>query len=128
MAKVTVKPAAEVQGIRFGAKREAVRKAFGPNYREFKKTYFSKNTADDYGSFHVFYDKDDRMVAVEFFEGEVIVRGKTVLPAKLPSVHSAIKNLHEDGGGYVSYDESVGVSVNGDAVESILFGCKGYYG
>ena len=128
MTAITVKPNAEVQGVRFGTKREVVREAFGSNYREFKKSIFSKNTTDDYGSFHLFYDKDDRMVAVEFFEGEVIVRGKTVLPAKLSAVRSVIKNLHEDEGGYVSYDESVGVSVNGDEVESILFGCKNYYG
>lgn len=70
MAKASVKPTVEVRGVKFGTKREMARKVFGSNCREFRKSIFSKNTTDDYGSFHAFYDKGNCMVAVEFFEGE----------------------------------------------------------
>lgn len=50
-----------------------------------------------------------------------------MLPAKLSAVCSVIPELDEDRNGYISRVDSVGISVGGDVVKSILFGCKSYY-
>lgn len=51
----TVIPLARISPIKFGATRDAVRMEAGPEFEEFRKAPSSRNTDDDYGSFHVYY-------------------------------------------------------------------------
>ena len=66
-----INPFKSVGPIEFGATREETRSKLG-EFKEFKKTRFSKNTTDDFGCFHVFYDESDRVVAIEFFRNSKV--------------------------------------------------------
>ena len=57
MKKWIIVPNKKVGDIEFGMKRKTVREVIGEEYKEFKKNIFSKNTTDDYGEFHVYYNK-----------------------------------------------------------------------
>ena len=52
--------------LRFGMSRDDVRAALG-DFKEFKKTKFSKNTTDDFKFCHAFFDAQNKLEAVEFF-------------------------------------------------------------
>ena len=128
MAKWIVSPLLQVGNIELGASREDVRHAIGLPASQFKKTPMSENTTDDYRSFHVYYDQNDRCEAVEIFDGiEVEVAGKAIFPASLKAAQSAIQSLQSDGDGLISREESIGIYAPAGTMESILFGVKGYY-
>jgi len=65
-------PYKKVGNIAFDEKRSLVRTDY-PNFREFKKTPISKNTTDGYPGFHVFYDANNEVEAVEFFRGDSLM-------------------------------------------------------
>lgn len=125
--KFDVKPLECVNQIRFGMSRREVRKLFRNKYNVFKKTIFSRNTTDDFRQFHVYYDKNNKCEAVEIFEfDEMTINGKTVTK-DFKSFKAVIKDLTEDAGSYISKESSVGLTVVEGIVESVLFGCRGYY-
>lgn len=124
----TANPLTSVGPIKLGSTREAVRKAAGPEFEEFRKSPSSENTTDDYGSFHVYYDENDTCVAVEVFpEIEVAVDGEVVFPTTLERAMVAIPSLERDDDGLISTEQSIGVYAPYSEMESILFGVRGYY-
>ena len=56
MRKINVIPLQRIGNVTFGMKRDKVRNIINKPFTEFKKAIFSKNTADDYGYCHVFYN------------------------------------------------------------------------
>jgi len=54
-----------VDAFGFSLDRETVRRKENGEYKEFRKNKFSKNTTDDFGAFHAFYDETDRLEAIE---------------------------------------------------------------
>ena len=54
MSKFVINSLKSVGNIKFGESREEVRKEYG-DFKEFKKSKYSKNTTDDFKSFHVYY-------------------------------------------------------------------------
>lgn len=128
MTRVTAEPLKRVGEIDLGASRSVVREAVNLPYKEFKKTPLSTNTTDDFGTFHVYYDDDDRCEAVELFDDvEVEVDGKLVFPTSSEEARRVIPSLVPDGDGLVSAEESIGIYAPGGKMESILFGARGYY-
>ena len=128
MHQLTANPLTSVGPVKLGATREAVRAAAGPEFEEFRKSPSSENTTDDYGSFHVYYDKSDTCVAVEVFpEIEVLVGGKVVFPTTLDKAIAAIPSLERDDDGLISFEQSIGIYAPYGEMESILFGVRGYY-
>ncbi len=128
MLHLTANPLTSVGPIKFGATREAVREAAGPEFEEFRKSPSSENTTDDYGSFHVYYDENDTCVAVEVFpEIEVAVGGEVVFPTTLEKAAAAIPSLERDDDGLLSAEKSIGIYAPYGEMESILFGVRGYY-
>lgn len=128
MAKWTATPLVGINGVKFGMPRSEVRTVLGGKYKEFKKSKFSKNTTDDFGTCHVFYSPDDKCEAVEVFsECEVLVDGKLLFPLDIPSVKKQVDDLEEDTGSYISKKLSIGIYAPGGTPESILFGEAGYY-
>ena len=131
MEKFVFIPLESIGGIRFSAKREDVRKEFG-KYTEFKKNKFSKNTTDDFGFCHVFYDSDDLCEAVEFFNDVAIIYDESNISN---SSYGDIKNflsekdsaLEIDDDGIVSKNCGISVYAPDKTVESILVFRKGYY-
>lgn len=127
MLKWNVQPLKEVNGVRLGMKREAVRKILG-EAKEFKKSKFSKTTTDDFGCCHVFYDTNDECEAVEIFgEVEVSVNGKVLFPTGIEEVKNVINDLEEEYGSFISKSQSIGIYAPEGKMESILFGNPGYY-
>ena len=132
MDKIEIKPYERVGTIKFGSNRETVRKDNG-NFKEFRKSRFSKNSTDDFSSFHVFYSEDDRVEAVEFFREsnlyfhdiQLFTQSYGDLKTRLNALDS---NNTEDESGIIY--KSLGLSVyspDGKQVESILVFEKGYY-
>ena len=120
-------PLLEVDGVKFGMKRNEVRSIFG-EAKEFKKSQFSKTTTDDFGFCHVFYNQNDECEAIEIFdESEVQINGVAVFPENADTLKSMLKDLEEDESGFISKSQSIGVYAPYDKMESILFGCVGYY-
>lgn len=127
MSKVFAQPLKEVNGIKFGMKREDVRKIIG-EAKEFKKSKFSKNTTDDFGYCHVFYNDDDECEAIEIFNNtEVLIDKTVVFPINISEIKTIIKDLVEDEGSFISKSQSIGIYAPNGNMESILFGNIGYY-
>lgn len=128
MVNWNVEPLKDINGIKFGMSRDEVRKVMSCEVKEFKKSKFSKNTADDFGCCHVFYDNDNKCEAVEIFsEITVTIQGKVIFPTEVSVAKSIITDLEEDNGSYISKSQSIGIYVPYDNMESILFGINGYY-
>ena len=127
MVKVEVQPLVEAAGIKFGMKRDEVRNILG-TAKEFKKSKYSKTTSDDFGFCHVFYNKEDGAEAVEFFEeAEVSINGQLVFPGSVELILDMFSDFVQDSSGYISVVQSIGIYAPDGRMESILFGCKGYY-
>lgn len=125
-------PTVSVGPVRFGMTREMVRAAVGSSFTEFKKTRFSKNTTDDFGFMHVFYDEKNTCEAVELFNDCIVMVDDVCL---MPSDKSDIDDWLKarDASSEISPDGSVskllsmGVAASDGKVESILLGRVGYY-
>ena len=132
MDKIEIEPYEKVGNIKFGSERETVRKDNG-NFKEFRKSCFSKNSTDDFSSFHVFYSEDDRVEAVEFFRESNLYFHDIQLFSQsygdLKTRFNALdSNITEDESGIIY--KTLGFSVyspDGEQVESILVFGKGYY-
>lgn len=128
MDKWVLKPLESVGDIMFGMKREDVHKLFKEKCTPFKKSKFSKNTTDDYGRFHVFYDVDDKVDAVEIFEGiELILNEDVVFPIGISEIERLLPGIEKEGSSYTHIGKSIGIETVSEKVESILAGSKGYY-
>lgn len=127
MKSIIAVPLSKVNDIKFGMKRSEVRNILG-TAKEFKKTNFSKTTTDDFGFCHVYYNTDDECEAIEIFdECEVIINGKVVFPYEIDTLKSMITDIEENDVGFISKKLSIGVYAPDNRMESILFGCVGYY-
>lgn len=126
--KIIVEPLKGIDGILFGIDRGEVRKYFGNNFEEFKKSKFSKNTTDDYGYCHIFYDEDNKFEAIEFFdEVTIIIDDIIVFPNRIEVIKKVSDDFEKDEESYISKEKSIGIYAPNDRMESILLGIKGYY-
>lgn len=114
--------------VKFGMERSEVRTLLGEPVREFKKSKFSKMTTDDYSEYHIFYDKDNKFEAVEFFdEVEIKIDNNIIFPISIDSLTKMNYNFTSDGDGIISVEYSIGVYAPNKNPESILFAKKDYY-
>lgn len=128
MDKWEVKPLESVGKIKFGMARDDVHKVFGEKCTEFKKTKYSRNTTDNYGKFHVFYTPDNKVDAVEIFEGiEVVLDNCVIFPIEKREIEILLQGLIKEGNSFVHTGKSIGIETDGTKAESILIGSKGYY-
>ena len=106
MSKFEICLNTSVNGIPFGSERAAVREALGGKYKEFKKSKFSKNTTDDFGTCHVFYSSDDRFDAIEIFSEAAISVDSNSIPLACPALIAWVKDIDpeaaEDSDGIIS--------------------------
>ena len=123
---ITVVPLEKVGDVSFGMSRDEVRNIFG-DASEFNKSSLSKNTTDDFGFCHVFYN-DDKCEAVELFNtADVVVNGTSIFDSDFETVKGLFPDAEDSGEGFTSKEMSVGVYAPDNQIQSILFGCKGYY-
>jgi len=132
MHKIDFLPYIGIEQIKLDSAREEVRKSLG-EYKDFKKTKFSKNTTDDFSYCHVFYNEQNKVEAVEFFDStEFMFKGKNLFSfsfreLKLFMEHNSI-DFKEDDSGFGS--DSIGLSVyspDKQRIETILIYKRGYY-
>lgn len=127
MEKWIAEPLNGVNGVLFGMSRKDVREALKLPCKEFKKSKFSKNTTDDFGICHVFYDEDNRCQAIEVFDdAEITVNGKCIFPTDVEEVRSVFQ-FEENEGCFINRELSIGIYAPNGQIESILFAVKGYY-
>lgn len=121
-------PCKNINGILFGTNREEVRKKLGAEFTEFKKNKYSKNTTDNYGNFHVFYNVNNQMEAIEFFEdADIFVGDNQIFPAKAKDVKAIFEDTVIDGDELTSVKYSIGGTIEDGMIVSVLVGCKDYY-
>lgn len=86
---------------------------------------------DVYDGFHVFYDEQNRLNAVEVFgDYKIALDRKILFPVTITKAKRLLPDLEYDGYGYTSVAQSVGITVNPDnedRIDGILFGCANYY-
>jgi len=119
-------PLKSVNGIKFGMKREEVRKLLG-EYEEFKKSVLSTNTTDDFGYCHVYYNKNNEVEAIEIFDADVFVNDEKIYPLELEKTKNIIKDLEICEETLLSKSNSIGIYFENKEMKSILFGIEGYY-
>ncbi len=123
-----INPFVGVGIIVFNSKRDFVRKQLG-EYSEFRKSKFSKNTTDNFGTFHVFYSQKNTVDAVEFFPGSnVIYKGHKMFDLDreaLISLYNDDKMVQEeDSINFISY--GVEVVIEEERITSIFVHKAGY--
>jgi len=132
MPKFEIIPYKKAGDITFQLTREAVRKLLG-EFTEFKKTKASKRTTDNFKFCHVYYDKDDKVEAIEFLEeNELLYEGKNLFSM---SYNELLQFVNEKKLDYKEDDQDVIIEDIGIAVyapdkrriEAILVYRKGYY-
>lgn len=117
--------------LEFGMKRELVRDVMG-EFVEFKKSKFSKNTTDDFGDCHVFYDQGDALKAVEFFnDAQLKYEDKNIFDFSFEELIDFLKSIdqslevNEDS--VVSKILGVNVFAPNGGVETVLVFNEEYY-
>lgn len=56
----------------FSMNKKEIRNLLGNEYKEFKKSKYSKTFTDDYKFAHIYYNEDDKFEAIEFFNEQSI--------------------------------------------------------
>lgn len=127
MDKIIVVPLAKVGSLSFGLSRDDVRHIFS-NYSEFRKSPMSVNSTDDLGFCHVYYDKDNKVEAVELLPGcEAEIGGRVVFPGTINNAIAVLGEFEDKDGCIINVEKSVGITAQKNIIESILFGKEGYY-
>lgn len=127
MIKIDAIPLKEINGIKFGVKREEVRQKLG-KYKEFKKWSMSKVTTDDFGYCHVYYNEKQEFEAIEIFDdAQVFINGKLIFPIEFDSANKIIDDFQIESDSLISKSQSIGIFAPDKKMETILFGVKGYY-
>lgn len=129
MEKWIATPMVSVNNVLLGSPREEVRKAMNCEYKEFKKTPSSKNTTDDFGICHIYYDENNLCQAIEIFDDvEVEINGTVIFPGKVDALKSFASDFEEvESGNYISKSCSIGIYAPDGAMEGILLAVKGYF-
>ena len=130
MRRINVTPLEKVGNITFGMGRDEVRNIINEPFTEFKKTKFSRNTTDDYGYCHVFYNSLNQCEAIEFFIDEtveIVVNNDFIISKEFSLLKKYITDMEEDHGVYISKANSMGISLTDGEIETVLFAEKNYY-
>ncbi len=128
MTTLNIVPTKSVNDVKFGSNRASCEIVFGTPKTIFKKSKWAKGSSADYGDFHLYYDADESLEAVELFSGSVhLPNDELLIPADKAVVLKAIPTLVSDEYGLTSNSQSVGASVEDGKVTSILFGRASYY-
>lgn len=128
MAIFFIEPFKRVGHISFGSDRESVRKEMG-EYKEFRKSRFSRNSTDAFGGCHVYYGQDNHVEAVELFRGETpIYKHKNLFmftPDQIVMLFADEKVIRSDSTvSFPSY--GVDLSIADGQIDSVFIHVKDY--
>lgn len=131
MMKWNYIPLKSIGDICFGMSRADVRKKLNLGYKEFKKSELSDNTQDDFINFHIFYNKDNLVEAVEIFKNdiEITFNEEIIFPVTINKIKEVFTSLEkEDDFHYLDKKNSIGIEIDdNECLTSMLFGKDGYY-
>lgn len=130
MSDITIIPYKGITNAKFGEKRDIVRKNLG-SFKEFKKSKFSKNTTDDFGFCHIFYDSENNVEAIEFFDNsDIVFNQKQLFSLDYKALKSFLndESIKEDdcGARFPKYGISV-YAPDLKKIESIMIYAKSYF-
>lgn len=132
-------PYSAVGELKFSMERMNVRRILGLPSKEFKKTTSSKNTTDDYGKLHIYYNSEDELEAIEFFgkNSEVFFQSQNLCELNFKEAAALLSreddNIEFESDGLVSNQLGIALyapehqSNPSTAVETFLFFRKGYF-
>lgn len=126
--KFVITPLVKVGNIGFNETRDIVRNRLG-EYTEFRKTKFSKNTTDNFGSFHVYYSPENTVDAVEFFYGSIVLfKNKDLFNLNTEELVSLFgeNNLEKEENSLVFSSYGVEIVIEENRASSILVHKEGY--
>lgn len=137
--KFSIRPYFGTNDLEFGMKREVIREKLGNEFREFKKSPFSKNTTDAFKYCHVYYDSENLCVAVEFFEpSEINFNDLIIIGSPYDKIRDEFARIDEsidyNDAGFTSFKYGIGIFAPfakkkpKDPVESVIIFKEGYYG
>lgn len=130
--KFTIIPFEGTDILKLGLTREENKKILLASPERFSKA-FDEVDADDFGFCHIFYDKNDKSEAIEFFEPtEIIFNNLSLIKKRYHEVVVAFEKLDEyldfeEGVGFVSKKYDIGIFAPYGIVEAVLVGKKDYY-
>lgn len=127
--------------IKFGMKREEVRKVFSEyEPRAFWRNYYSESATDGYDEIgiNIYYDSADKTIALEFYEpAQVAFNGIEIFNISASEAYKLMASLDKDiaidGDGLTSFKFGIGVyEPNYEEepflpVEAIIIFIEGYY-
>ena len=125
---IKVNPLSNVGAIKFGMGRDEL----PADKKTFKKNEFSENTTDSFKDMHIFYDKNDKVTAVEIYgDKKINVSGIGNLPRDFGKLCNMIQKKDPEAeisdSECISKKFSIGVQAEDGVVKSVLFGSDGYY-
>lgn len=121
--------------IRFGDESEVIEKIMKTKPKKFKKGPFAINETDKYDSFFVYYDKDGKCEAIEFYNN-VKYMDISFFDVKYSDVEAAFRiidsDIKIDEVGFTSNKFGIGVYApnkddNDAEIESVIIFRQGYY-
>ena len=131
MEIIDVIPNKSVGKVEFGCDRNLVRKEYGINFQEIKKSVFSKNTIDVYDNYHFYYSNDNKLDAIEMFGNiQVIVKGVCVFPGKVSEITQEFPKMQRNDCSWIDKANSLAITVSQDdqnVIDSIFFGKENYF-
>lgn len=124
--------------LKLGMTRNDIRKCFDSQGKELKKTPFSETLTDDFGYCHVYYNKEDKCEAIEFFEtATIIFKGQLLIGEPYSNIKKTFKVIDKtikfDETGFTSIKYGFGVYAPfaedepNESVESVILFERGYY-
>lgn len=132
----SILPYEGIGDLKLNTDRSDVRNFFGNKYSEFKKAKTSENTTDDFGFCHAYYDNEDKLEAVEFFNDEnidIIYNDESLFKISYSRLKEILNNskLEIEKCGFIDYHNGIsGYTSSNDeneSVETILIFRNGYY-
>ena len=123
-----VTPLIGFNNIKFGMTKDNIHKILGDPTTTYKKTKNSLNNAEFYKDMHLYYDKDNTLEAVEFYDISKVKDIKNNIIFKKGMKISELKKYNFSEDDFIDISLSIGITVNDDIIDGILFGKKGYYG
>lgn len=128
MRKWNVEPLICVDKIKFGIHRNTIRLLLEEPCREFKKNELAEVTTDDYGYCHIYYDSENKCVAVEIFSDiQLFIQGNLIFPGRIDNFKEQFSDLVVIGDVYISKEYSIGLYAPEGVIESVLVGKQNYY-
>jgi hypothetical protein len=125
-------PTVSCGNVEFLTERKKVRKVFG-KCKSFLKGGISNNSADDFGFCHAYYNSENQLIAIEFFNEDIglLYKNKNLFAMEYEELKDFLTSedvgIIVDSNGLISPKLQIGITADENNVECILVAMSGYY-